>query len=149
MMVRGLLAALLFLLVGIVLADGTGSLEVSGAWARPTAPGATTGAVYLRLHNLGNQMVTVLGVRSTIADLAEIHRTTMTQGMMGMVPVGGVTISPNEVVELQPGGMHIMLIGLKESLDAGAQFPLRLELMGGEELSVEVMVGDREQMHAH
>ena len=41
-------------------------------------------------------------------------------GMMMMEPVAKVEVAPGARVELKPGSYHLMLIGLKRALDAGA-----------------------------
>lgn len=142
-------------------ASGTLQLEVTAAWARPTAPGAPTGAVYLTLHNSGEAEVALMGVESTVATESEIHRTVMKDGMMSMLPVAGVIVAPNETVELQPGGLHIMLTGLHHPLVMGEEFPITLRFMGGREQTLLVKVGemedkgdmegmdDMQEMHAH
>jgi periplasmic copper chaperone A len=49
------------------------------------------------------------------------------------VPAGGK-------VKLEPGGLHIMLVGLKAPLAAGSSFPLTLKFEKAGELKVEVKV---------
>ena len=57
-----------------------------------------------------------------------------------------LTIGASERLSLAPGGMHVMLMGLSQPLAAGATFNLDLGLANGENLRVEVLVGQAAQM---
>ena len=59
---------------------------------------------------------------------------------MRMRPLGGVDLPANQPVTLKPGGMHIMLEGLNEPLQAGKSFPLTLNLEKAGQKQVEVTV---------
>ena len=85
-------------------------LAVTAAWARPTPPGAPNGAAYLTLGNPGDEEIVIMAVTSPIAESAEIHRSVMRDGTMGMVPVAGLIVPAGDAVELAPGGLHIMLM---------------------------------------
>lgn len=116
-----------------------GGPTVSGAHAPATAGDARVGVVYLQLTN-GEAADTLVGVRATNADRVEIHGTTMEQGMMRMRPVAALPLGRREVVRFEPGGLHVMLIGLAKPLRAGDRFTLWLEFerAGAREVPVEV-----------
>ncbi len=60
--------------------------------------------------------------------------------MMGMREVPGIDLPAGEVVALEPGGLHVMLIGLVDDLRPGDTFDLTLsfEQAGERTVSVEV-----------
>ena len=52
----------------------------------------------------------------------------MDNGVMKMRPVeGGLEIKPGQTVQLDPGGYHVMLMGLKQPLKEGEHFKATLE----------------------
>ena len=110
------------------------ALSAQDAWIRAT-PGVDVAAAYLTLHNGGTQAVVVSAVRSVDAAAAMIHATAIVNGQSMMRP-HELRIAPGETVRLAPGGVHIMLQGLKRPLAAGDEVPLVLLLQGGASLAV-------------
>lgn len=117
-----------------------GSLQVSQARSPPTPPAAHVGAVYLSITNRGAKPDDLLAVSSPIAANVEIHRSTMVQGVMQMRPVAALECPPGVTVNIEPGGLHIMLLGLTQSLVAGSTFPLTLKFRDAGMLVVQVPV---------
>jgi len=101
-------------------------LRADSAWARPAAEGAMA-VVYAVLINDSARDRIVTGVSCQGAAMSHLHRTTMEQGMAHMAPVERLDVPAHGRVELQPGGLHIMLMGLQRDLAAGDAF--RCELM--------------------
>jgi copper(I)-binding protein len=104
----------------------TGDIHVAAAKARPAGPGAAAAAVYLVIMNHGAADDTLTGISTPVADKAEAHRTTDVNGIMKMEPVTGLVIKANDAVAFAPGGLHIMLTGLRRPLVLGQSFPLTL-----------------------
>jgi copper(I)-binding protein len=97
-----------------------GSLEIGHPWARATPKGATIGGGYLKITNTGAEADRLVGGSSSVAGRFEVHEMATVDGVMKMRPVtGGLEIKPGQTVELKPGGFHIMLMGLKQPLEAG------------------------------
>ncbi|MBV8876955.1 MAG: copper chaperone PCu(A)C [Gammaproteobacteria bacterium] len=111
------------------------ALTAQDAWIRAT-PGVDVAAAYVTLHNSGTQPVVVSGVRAADAEAAMIHETTIVNGQSAMRAHETLRIAPGETVRLAPGGLHIMLQGLKRALSAGDEVPLVLLLQGGGSLTV-------------
>ena len=60
---------------------------------------------------------------------------------MKMRPLpNGINLPAGQPVTLKPGGMHIMLMGLKQPLKQGESFPLTLSLQKGGMKEVNVAV---------
>jgi copper(I)-binding protein len=128
-MKRALLQSLILpaaLAAGFATAAG---MKLDAAWARSSPPGAQVAAVYLRIDNSGGKSDRLLTIRSELAASAEVHRTTIVEGIARMRPVSTLHVGANEVVAFEPGGLHIMLFGLKRPLVAGQSF--RVELVFG------------------
>jgi copper(I)-binding protein len=123
-------AAFLALLTVAVGAATPPALSAQDAWIRAT-PGADVAAAYLTLHNAGTQPVVVSGVRSPAAEAAMIHESTLVDGKSTMRPREPLRIAAGETVRFAPGGLHIMLHGLKRPLAVGVEVPVTLLIEGG------------------
>jgi hypothetical protein len=66
------------------------------------------------------------GVASPAAARAELHSTSVEEGVMRMRPVASIELPSKKAVKLAPGGLHIMLIDVKQPLKAGDKVPLTL-----------------------
>lgn len=117
----------------------TEGLEVRDAWARP-APQGGNGAVYFVIRSSIADEIT--GVTSDVAESVEMHESQMTGDVMEMRQVQSVPLDAGEQVTFEPGGLHIMLVGLKEDLKTGDEFDLYLRFKNHEDLTVSVAVTD-------
>lgn len=115
-------------------------LTVTDAWARTTPPGVQMGAVYLRLHNGGSKSDRLLKLSTPVAASASVHRTEIIEGVARMREVSVLHLAPGETVEFAPGGLHVMLMGLKGPLRDGQTFELKLlfEVAGPRKAQVRV-----------
>ena len=104
------------------------------------AGGSETSAVYLSIRNSGPIDDTLLDVQTDVAVAAEIHRTTAQDGVMRMGPAGPLLVPAGGTLALEPGGLHIMLIGLHQDLRPGSQvrLTLRFERAGDVEVLVPI-----------
>jgi copper(I)-binding protein len=89
-----------------------GDLTLSGRRVRPST-GPNT-AAYLTITNSGNQSDKLIKVDCEHATTVELHNNVNDNGVMKMRPVEFIAIGKDPVF-LQPGGLHIMLLGLKDS----------------------------------
>jgi copper(I)-binding protein len=141
------LAVAIALTIGAIIASVTGAsaneLMVSGAFARASAtPMAKSGAAYVTLMNHGSETDRLLSVSSPSAESAAVHSTTMDGDVMKMEETGPVELQPMGMIEMKPGGMHIMLIGLKAPLKKGDTLELTLTFERAGDIEVQVPVGD-------
>lgn len=125
-----LLLAILTALPYAALAQSTGAqqagITVDGAWARASVGAMPDGVAYVHIVNTGGAADRLLGLSTPVAAKAELHETKTSNGMMTMRPVGPLPVAPAESIEFMPGGLHIMLVGLKHPLKQGETFPLTL-----------------------
>jgi len=106
-------------------------------------PGSQGGesAVYLTIVNSTGQADTLVSATSPAAEVAEVHTMVDQDGKTVMQPVaGGIAIKGTDIVNLAPGGDHIMLVGLKEELLPGQRIKLVFHFESGKELSISVPV---------
>ncbi|MDO4640763.1 MAG: copper chaperone PCu(A)C [Neisseria sp.] len=118
-----------------------GGIDAEQAWARPTVEGVRNGGAFLILKNQGKQDDMLLSASSPVAERAEIHEHVRIGDLMRMQPIkGGLPLKQGEAVMLMPGGYHVMLMGLKKTLQAGSTFPLKLKFQHAKPLTVNVEV---------
>jgi len=120
-------------------ADETLDVTVSGAWSRATPPGAEVGVAYMNVTVHGGPD-RLLGAESALAERAEIHEMRTDQGAMQMRTVGPIELTPAQELVLEPGGLHVMLIGLRESLVAGEHHTVTLVFEHAGRVPVDVEV---------
>jgi hypothetical protein len=103
-----------------------GELTVTSAWARATTPSATMGVAYFRIDNGSAKSDRLLKLGTSVAASAEMHRSSVEDGIARMRAVPVLHVAPGEKVEFAPGGLHVMLVGLRKPLVAGQTFELEL-----------------------
>lgn len=135
--------SLLTLVCGFTLLATTGEsagMEVSDAWTRALPPVSANGAAYLILHNTGETTDRMLDASSPLASHVHLHETRIENGVAKMGMVEQLSVSPGGQVQLTPGGLHLMLMGLSEPLVEGATLLLRLRFEHAGEVEVELPV---------
>lgn len=127
-----------------------GDLEVHQAWVRPTAQGENA-AVYLTIHNHSANDDELTGVTTTVADMVEIHESKMENDVMQMSMVTSLPIAADEEIIFTPGGLHIMLVNIKEELVLGGHTGIILHFKNHADIVVEVHIEDSipEEDHDH
>ena len=121
-------------------------VKVLDPWARATVPGQNVGGVYMEIVARENLRLT--GVKSAAAETAEVHQMKMENGMMRMRAVPSLELPARKSVKLKPGGYHIMLFDLKQSLVTGQKLKLELTFEDAAKrkhlVPVEAMIRDRD-----
>ena len=104
------------------------AVKVDQAWARPTVPGQSAGGAYLTLRNTGATPDRLLGGSTPAAARVEVHEMRMDGDVMRMRELQALDVPVGRSVKLEPGGLHLMLIGLRAPLGVGDKIPLQLHL---------------------
>jgi hypothetical protein len=115
-------------------------IVISDAWARATPPGAKTGAAYVTVTNKGKEADKLLSAATPVAGKAQLHTTITDNGVMKMRPVSAIDLKPGASVTLKPGGMHLMLMNLKQPLKDGDSFPIAFTFEKAGKIDVTVKV---------
>ncbi|MBA1444942.1 MAG: copper chaperone PCu(A)C [Chromatiales bacterium] len=136
------LAGALLLAVGAQVSAGdvAGMVDVDDPYVRGVPPGQPNTSTYMGLTNRDQQGHALVGAQSPVAKVVELHTHTMEGGMMRMRPVKQVDLPAGQQVKLQPGGLHVMLIGLKQKLKPGESVPLTLLFEDGSTKAMQVPV---------
>ena len=148
-LLRGTLVRASALALGLALAapavahdHKAGAVTVGSPWSRATPPGARTGAGYLTLANEGTEADRLVSASSPAARAVEIHSMSVDgNGVMTMRALPeGVALAPGASATLEPGGLHLMLIGLVEPLREGKSVPVTLAFERSGSVTVELRV---------
>ena len=126
-------------------------LRIEHPYARPTPPGARTGAAYLTIRNAGRESDRLVRVSSPVAASADLHSMTMEGNLMKMRQVSSIGIPAGTTVMLGSGGYHVMLVGLVHPLVAGGDVSLTLtfERSGSIDVSAPVVPLSMDAQSAH
>lgn len=129
------------------------SVKAENAWARATVPGQKTGSVYVDLTSASSAALVAVG--SPVAARAELHSMSMENGVMRMRALPKVDLPAGQTVKLAPGGLHVMLVDLKQPLKAGDKVPLTLSVQSSGtslttlKIDAEVRAGTPAATHQH
>lgn len=130
------------------------ALTVDSAWVRATTgskePDMTS--AFMVINNNTGKEVSVTGAASKVAHMTEIHDMVQIDGQMMMQKMTEpLVIKADSGVLLQPGGRHIMLMGLTQELAAGDEVTFTLTYGDGKsvEVTAPVKVGAEEGNHYH
>ncbi len=134
------------LTLGAILASVTGAnaneFMVSAAFARASAtPMAKSGAAYISVVNQGTEADRLLSISTPAARSAELHTTVMAGDVMKMEAAGEIVVPAGGMVEMKPGGLHVMLMGLIAPLKQGETIEMTLHFEKAGEIKVIVPVG--------
>jgi len=156
MQAKSLLAIAILLIAGVAHAHEHRKVTVvvDQAHARASVPGQRNGAAYIQIDNKGKADEVLLSASSPVAASVEIHNMTMDGDVMQMRSVENLEIKAGSQLTMKAGdGYHLMLLGLKQPLKAGAKFPLTLQFSKAGKVQVSVQVGDKagnsDNMHEH
>lgn len=146
------------------------TFEATAAWSRPSPPGAVDGVLYLTVGSDVDDEIVAVEVPADVATSAELHATTTADGapshhgdgdetettgatdttsasvlagdVLVMSQLETVPIEGGTTVEFEPGGNHVMLVGLARPLERDEHYTATLRFASGRSLAVDVVVAD-------
>lgn len=122
------------------------SLIITMPFVFVSPPAALSAGGYLTIENTGDTDDVLIGGTAAFAGKTEIHEMKMVDSIMKMKHLEqGLVIPAGETVELKPGGLHVMFMGLNESLLEGKPVPGTLEFKEAGTVQIEYQVLDRKK----
>jgi copper(I)-binding protein len=113
---------------------------VDDPYVRAVPPGQPNSASFMALHNNSKQDHVLVGASSSTAEVVELHTHTMEEGMMRMRKVDKIDLPAGEKISLKPGGLHVMLIGLRQKLVPGDKIDLTLIFDDGSQMKLDAPI---------
>jgi copper(I)-binding protein len=115
------------------------AVSITNAWSRATPPATTVGVIYAEL--IADAADEVIAIEAgAAAQRVEVHVSSNEGGTMKMRPVMSLALPAGQQVRFQPGGMHVMLIGLRAPLLAGATIPVTFKFRNSAAVRVEAKI---------
>lgn len=121
-------------------AKASESITVIDPYVRAVAPGQTVSAAFMQLDNGSAEALSVVNATSTVSKVVELHSHVHEGGMMKMRRIDNIDVPANGKAVLEPGGLHIMLIGLHDELQLDQKVSITLEFSDGSSKTIEAPV---------
>lgn len=99
-------------------------VTVTDPWVRGTVAGQMATGAFMKLQSAKDAKL--LEAASPVAGVVEIHEMAMENNIMRMRAVPALPLPAGRVVELKPGGYHVMLMDLKQQMKEGEVVPVTL-----------------------
>jgi periplasmic copper chaperone A len=128
-----------------------GDLNLSNPRVIETPPNARNAGGFLTIMNTGDSDDRLVSASSPMAERVELHSMTMDGDVMRMRELeDGIALPAGEMVELAPGGLHVMFIGLTGPFVAGETVPVTLTFESGasQDLTLPVIERAMEMNHS-
>lgn len=118
----------------------SGDLMIYDAWARASLGRMPNSAAYLKIETTGDEPDKLISAFSEGIDAVETHTHVMDNGVAKMRPVDVIDVMPGETTVFEPGGLHLMLIGVKETLIEGDAVTVTLVFEKAGEVSLDIPI---------
>lgn len=115
----------------VALANTADGISVENPYVRLVPHNAQATGAFMVIRNNGAAKIKIMGAESSLSRVTELHTHINEGGVMKMRPVPFIEIPAQGEAVLQPGGMHVMLIGLQEVLQEGAWVEITLVFEDG------------------
>jgi len=92
------------------------SISFNTPWVRAMPPMVMTTAGYVEIHNSSYVADKLLKIWSSDITLIEVHQTKKVGDVLKMLPAQNTSVPPKGKLVMQPGGYHLMMMGIKKPL---------------------------------
>jgi copper(I)-binding protein len=123
-------------------------ITIKDAWIQEGPPSQKITAGFMVIENHGPAEIALLSASTDVAGVVELHKMELDDGMMRMKRVDSISVPAGGMVELKPGGFHLMVIDLKKELKAGDDVKVTLQFSGAIQKTVTVPVKKRSSVAA-
>ncbi len=137
---KSFLKLLLLLLFASSLKSSDHDLVFHGAYSFETFSNKGAAAAYVSIFNNSKRDIIINSLKSEIAQKVEIHNIVIENEIVKMRKIEKLLVKAQEAIYMQPGGMHIMLMGLNRKLDDGSSFSIFFATDDNISKEVKVMV---------
>jgi periplasmic copper chaperone A len=118
----------------------TPEITVSGQWARQSPMATDMGAAYMTIEASAFDELIGASVDMSVAMMTEVHETVMVDGGMKMQEVSRIDVAPDNPIVMEPGGYHVMLMGLVQPLEVGQTISVTLKFSKSGDKVIDVPV---------
>jgi hypothetical protein len=119
-----------FAAAGLLCTAALAQTTVKEPWVRGTVPQQKATGMFAQITSpQGGKLVSAA---SPVAGVVEIHEMAMDGNVMKMRAIPALDLPAGKTVELKPGGYHVMLMDLKQTIQAGDTVPVTLVIEGAD-----------------
>ena len=125
-------------LTAVMSSAALAQVTVKDAWVRATVAQQKATGAFMQLQSA--QDMRLVGARSPVAGVVEVHEMAMSGDVMRMRAIPSLALPAGKPVDLKPGGYHVMLMDLKAAVKDGDTVPVTLIVEGadGQRQNIEV-----------
>lgn len=109
----------------------------------------STSAGFMGLQNSGSVAHKIVSASSPASGMVELHTHTNDNGVMRMRQVESIEIPAGGATTLQPGGLHLMLMMLKQPLVAGQDIDIQVKFEDGSTKDIKAQVRKFDMMQGN
>lgn len=113
------------------------------AWIRSLPPGMKMTAGFGTLRNVTDEAIELVAFDCNVFQDVSLHLTEKVDGMSSMREIDSHTLQPGEVLTMEPGGYHLMLMGPLTNMAPGIIVNLDVTAADGRVFSYDVRVEKR------
>jgi len=136
-MIKKVVLFTLISIMGLNLAHS--QIIIKDEWARVTPSGS--GAVYMIIKNIGNQDDNLTSASSDDSEMTMIHQTVREENIAKMIHVmGGIDLPKGKAIKLEPGGYHLMLMGINKNLSLNDRISITLSFKNNKNIEINPIV---------
>ncbi len=113
-------------------------ISVADGWMALPGVSGNPGAVYFSIANGTDAQVTIRAASVLGAESAMLHETAEWSHQVDMQELFQQPVAAGETLVFEPGGKHVMAMGMGEGVEAGADTEVTLTFVGGDKCSFPV-----------
>jgi copper(I)-binding protein len=122
-----------------------GKIVIKDAWVQEGPPSQKITAAFMLIENHNSAEISLLSASTDAARVVELHKMELEDGMMSMRKVDSINVPAGGMIELKPGGYHLMLIGLNKALKEGEDVKVTLRFSNDIRKTITVPVKKRSE----
>jgi len=120
--------------------SGDDAVTVEDPWGRPSPSSAENAAFYMQLDGAAEDDL-LMSASSSACSVVELHETQMSDGVMSMQHLPqGIPVPAGATVALEPGGLHVMCMGVQSPFTVGDMIEVGLEFENSGSMTVEAEI---------
>jgi copper(I)-binding protein len=121
-------------------------IVIKDAWIQEGPPSQKITAAFMLIENHNAAEISLLAASTEVARVVELHKIELEDGMMRMRKVDSINVPAGGMVELKPGGYHLMVIDVNKELKEGNEVKVQLQFSGAIQKTLMVPVKSRSSM---
>lgn len=114
-------------------------IRLIDGYAYPPIGGGGVAVAYVTLENTSQQDRSIVSATSDTVSMIELHEHIQDGDVLKMRKVDSIMLPAGQRVEMKPGGLHLMLMGVTEPMNPGDELKAKLQLdEGSQEITIPV-----------